>query len=370
MNKIGVGIIGASPERGWAAWAHVPALRALPQYEIRAVSTSRRESADAAHRAYHVDSYDNPHDLVRHEGVDLVVVSVKVPNHYAAVMAAFEAGKMVYCEWPLATDTAQALEMASQARQAGVRTVVGMQGRFAPQVQHARRLIEEGYLGDILSTTLVGSGIGWGGTTLRSGTYLFDERNGATVLTVPVMHAIDTLSYLVGEFESLQARFALRRPFVEVTDDHAKIAVTAPDQVSVSGLLTSGALASVFFRGGVSRAGNLCWQINGSEGDLGFRADAGNVQTADLHLHGGRGATSTAEEIVVPDELGERIPTLSFGYPANVARLYTQFAIDLEHGTRIAPDFSYAVARHRLLDRIRLAASEAGLSATILAAQA
>lgn len=163
MNKIGVGIIGASPERGWAAWAHVPALRALPQYEIRAVSTSRRESANAAQRAYRVDAYDNPHDLVRHEGVDLVVVSVRVPNHYAAVLAAIEAGKMVYCEWPLATDTAQALEMASQAKQAGVRTVVGLQGRFAPQVQHARRLIEDGYLGNypIYHSRRIWNRLGW-----------------------------------------------------------------------------------------------------------------------------------------------------------------------------------------------------------------
>ncbi len=62
MKKIGVGIIGASPERGWAVWAHVPALQALPQYEIRAVSTSRKESADAARRDLHVNAFDNPYD--------------------------------------------------------------------------------------------------------------------------------------------------------------------------------------------------------------------------------------------------------------------------------------------------------------------
>lgn len=40
-TKIGVGIIGASANRGWALAAHIPALKALPNYEIRAVSTSR-----------------------------------------------------------------------------------------------------------------------------------------------------------------------------------------------------------------------------------------------------------------------------------------------------------------------------------------
>jgi predicted dehydrogenase len=168
MNKIGVGIVGASPERGWAAWAHIPALQALPQYEIRAVSTSRRESAEAAQQVYRVDAFDNPQDLVRHDGVDLVVVSVKVPNHYPVVMAGIEAGKMVYCEWPLGMNTGQAMEMASRARQAGVRTVVGLQGRFSPQVQHARRLVEDGYVGEVLSTCLVGSGIAWGDVTPRA----------------------------------------------------------------------------------------------------------------------------------------------------------------------------------------------------------
>lgn len=357
MKKIGVGIIGASPERGWAAWAHIPALQALPQYEIRAVSTSRRESAEAAYRAYRVEAYDNAHDLVRHDGVDLVVVSVKVPNHYPAVLAALEVGKMVYCEWPLGLNTAQAAEMASRARQCGVRTVVGLQGRFAPQIQHARRLIEGGYLGSLLSATLVGSGSAWRNFTSQTGSYLFEEANGATVLTVPVMHAIDTLTSIVGEFESIQAQFALRTPFVEVTDNHSKIAVTAPDQVSVSGLLSNGALASVFYRGGVSRAGNLYWQLNGSDGDLAFTSDTGNVQTADLQLVGGRGTDKVVTKIVVPDELGDAIPFLSSGYAANVARLYVQLAMDLEHGTRTAPDFSYAVARHQLLDRIRAASN-------------
>jgi predicted dehydrogenase len=42
-DRIGVGVIGASPiNPGWAVKAHIPALKALPGYELRAVSTSRR----------------------------------------------------------------------------------------------------------------------------------------------------------------------------------------------------------------------------------------------------------------------------------------------------------------------------------------
>ena len=39
-GPIGVGIIGASPDRGWAMAAHIPALRALPAYDFRALSLS------------------------------------------------------------------------------------------------------------------------------------------------------------------------------------------------------------------------------------------------------------------------------------------------------------------------------------------
>ncbi len=41
-KRIRVGIIGANPDRGWAAQAHIPALKSLPDdFEITALSTSR-----------------------------------------------------------------------------------------------------------------------------------------------------------------------------------------------------------------------------------------------------------------------------------------------------------------------------------------
>ena len=51
-DKIRVGIIGASPHRGFASIAHIPALQALPGLEITAVCTTRQESADATARHF------------------------------------------------------------------------------------------------------------------------------------------------------------------------------------------------------------------------------------------------------------------------------------------------------------------------------
>jgi len=182
-NRIGVGLIGASPiNPGWGVIAHVPALRALPDFELRAVSTSRRDSADAAAKAFGVPAFDNHRDLINHPGVDLVVVTVKVMHHHELVSAALDAGKMVFSEWPLGANIAEAQDLAKHAEQAGVRTLIGLQARLAPAIRHARKLIADGYIGDVLATTLVASGGFWGPQTDRAHAYVFENSNGATTL--------------------------------------------------------------------------------------------------------------------------------------------------------------------------------------------
>ncbi len=51
-QQIRVGIVGASASRGWALQAHIPALRALPEFQLTAVCTTRRETADASAKAF------------------------------------------------------------------------------------------------------------------------------------------------------------------------------------------------------------------------------------------------------------------------------------------------------------------------------
>lgn len=360
MEQIGVGIIGASLlNPGWAVTAHIPALIALPQYEIRALSTSNRESADAAGKAFGVTSYDNTEDLIHHPGVDLVVVAVRVTSHHAIVSEALRAHKMVFAEWPLGVNLGEAFDLKTKANEAGVRTAVGLQARFSPQVQHARRLIADGYIGEVLSTSLVGSAGSWGSVTRRNTAYIFDESNGATPLSVSMLHALDALNFLLGDFETLRAVSAVRTPQVLVTEDDSIICATTPDQVALCGKLTSGAIASIFYRGGQSRGSNFYWEINGSEGDLVFEASLGNLQVADVRLRAGRGSSRQVEDLIVPDPDLEQYPTLPAGMASNVARLYLQLARDLKNGTRVTPDFSYAFMRHELVERIRRATQAA-----------
>src|SRR5207302_4131042 len=139
-RRIRVGIIGANPDRGWAAQAHIPALRSLSDdFEITALSTSRRESADAAGKLFGVPTtFDNHQDLVNSGAVDVVVVTVKVPYHLELATAALNAGKAVYCEWPLGNGLREAETLAALAKQRGVLAVVGLQARAAPSVAYAR----------------------------------------------------------------------------------------------------------------------------------------------------------------------------------------------------------------------------------------
>ena len=84
-------------------------------FEITALSTSRRESADAAGKLFGVPlAFDKHQELVNSPAVDVVAVTVKVPRHLELATAALEAGKAVYCEWPLGNGFKEA-EILAQA---------------------------------------------------------------------------------------------------------------------------------------------------------------------------------------------------------------------------------------------------------------
>src|SRR5437868_5803740 len=184
LSKLGVGIIGVSPTRGWAATAHIPALRALPNYEIRALSAHSTESARAAGEAFGVRKVFSDHEqLLAQRDIDVVAVTVKVPQHRELVSAALAAGKAVYCEWPLGRDIDDAQGMAALAAEQGVHTVVGLQARQAPAIEFVQQLLRDGYVGEVLSTTMIGLSIP-GDVVVMPNVYMLDKTNGATRLMI------------------------------------------------------------------------------------------------------------------------------------------------------------------------------------------
>lgn len=359
MNrKIGVGIIGASPERGWASDAHIPALAALPDFEFVALSTSRRESAEEASRKFQVPlAFDHHAPLIARPEVDVVAVTVKVPHHLELVRATIAAGKAVYCEWPLGKSLAEAEQMAALAREKGVYAAVGLQARSSPIIAYVRNLVAQGYVGEVLSSTIVADAINWGEDILGCYTYLLDRGNGASMLTIPFGHTVDAFCWCLGEFAELSATFATRRPRVRQVETGELLASDVADQIAVSGILHGGALASIHFRGGLSRGTHFQWEINGTQGDLMVTAGGGHIQMLPLSLHGAQGSERTMIEMPVPasyNPIGQLLADNSFA--ASVARAYVQLAGDLRTGHQTLPGFADAVVRHRMIEAMALSA--------------
>jgi predicted dehydrogenase len=357
-KRIRVGIIGANPDRGWAAQAHIPALKSLADdFEITALSTSRRASADAAGRSFDVPlTFDNHHALVNSDEVDVVAITVKVPHHLELATAALEAGKAVYCEWPLGNGADEAETLAALAGKQDVLAVVGLQARSSPPVAYVRDLINQGFVGEVLSTTLIGSGMGWGPSVEPFNAYLNDKSSGATMLSIAVGHAMDALCHCLGEIQQLSATMTTRRDSFTITDTGENRLMTTEDQVAVTGLLETGAALSVHYRGGSSRGTNLLWEINGTDGDLQVTSAGGQPQIFELTVHGGAGGQTSLTELPVPEQYWWS-PPQGTGPSANVAQAYARFVRDYREGTRLCPTFDDAVTRHHMLTAIETAAA-------------
>ena len=127
-RKIRVGIVGATVTvggSGWGAKTHVPALHALAEYELKAVCTTREETALASKAAFGAELAFHDFDaMLACPDIDLVTVVTRVPTHFDLVMRSLKAGKAVYCEWPLGATLAEAEQMASLATERSLYTAV------------------------------------------------------------------------------------------------------------------------------------------------------------------------------------------------------------------------------------------------------
>jgi predicted dehydrogenase len=360
-----VGIVGLQPGRSWAAFAHLPGIRAQQdKFEVTGVANRTYESSRAAAETNGIPrAYQSVDELVRSDDVDVVAVTVRVPNHREVVLKALDAGKVIYCEWPLARDLTEAEELAKVAGERGVRTFIGTQAIASPHIRHLKKLISGELIGSVLSHTLIGYGRIWGPEIDddASEKYLLDDENGATMLTIPVAHTLAAVQHVFGNVADVRSVIATRRKKVFSKQSKSYFDMTAPDQVGVQGYMSDGSVISLHYRGGFPPDKNgFTWEVNGSKGVLRVTGLTGSIQIEELRIErclAGEGGFSEAE---VPEEL----LTLCRGdyVPGNVGRMYEVMWKDLVHGTREAPDFNYAVELHRLIDRIRKAAIRLPLS--------
>jgi predicted dehydrogenase len=352
-QRIRVGVVGASAQRGFASLSHLPALKALADFELVAVCSSSVKTAAEAARHYGARlAFADAASLARNPAVDLVTVSVKVPEHLPAVMAAIDAGKHVYCEWPLGRDTGEAVAMRDAAARRSVCNVVGLQGQMAPAINYVKELVGQSYVGRVLAATMIGSAPSWGPSVESA--YQADMASGANILTITCGHQLDALCYCLGEFRELSATTVNQRPRIRLGNTGDEIAKNTPDQVVVDGIIGDDIAVAFQMRAGTARGTEFLFEIHGTEGDLVVTPSTSraSMQRQELSVRGGRSDEKGLVDLPVPDRLRWVPASVPQGSPYNVAQLYVKLAQSIRSATPATPDFTAAVTRHRMIDAI------------------
>lgn len=361
-GTIGLGVVGASAKYGWGMRAHMPAFMALPEYDLVAVCTTSRESAQESAERYSAGkAYWDYRELIADPAVEVVDVCVKAPSHHAIVMAALEAGKHVFCEWPLGANSVQAQEIAALARSKGVKTMVGLQSRYAPSFQHLRDLVQSGYLGTLLSANMTMFLPGLLRPRPERATWGADKGAGAHTLNIATGHALDVFLWCLGELEEVSAVVATQVPQWAVADSDRSVPVTSPDNVLLHGRLVGGALASAHVASIPWHGTAFRMEAYGSEGTLIATSDQ-MVEMVDPVLRGAKQWDETLQVLTPPASLRRVPPEMPEGVAVNMGQMFRRFAEAIREGTDAQPDFSEAARRHGTLDALELATASGAMT--------
>ena len=357
-NPIRVGIIGAGGR--WGPRAHVPAVKGVPQTELYAVCTAHADTAQAAADKFGVPrAYGNDKELNADAQVEAVAIAVRVPAHYQLTKNAIEAGKHVFCEWPLGANTKEAEELAVLARKRNVRTTVGLQRRASPAYLYMCQLVEQGYVGEVLAVnmTLMGSGVL---TRPSDRTWQRDVSLGANTLTITFGHVFDAMCMVVGELTELSAIVSTQvRQWFE-TDTRKYVDVTSPDNIVVQGRLDNGAVVNASCGVHPYHGSGHRLEIYGREGTLAMIGGGEGGGEQQRKIMGGQKDDKSLQELTVPEQFKWVPETVRNDGPAyEVGQMWVKFAEAIRTGSAIETDFDHAVRRHRMLDVI-VRASETG----------
>lgn len=348
-----IGFAGANADRGWARDAHLDAIRYVDAVVVQAVSARSQEIADKAASLFGASSaYDDSLALARDSEVDIVAVTVKVPEHRAIVLAALEAGKHVYCEWPLGRDLAEAQEMADAAIASGAHVAIGLQGENSQAIRHAAKLVKSGVIGKPLSLRVVSPTAGWGATSPPNYAYLQDKRNGATLSTIAGGHTLAAIEAVVGNYGEVGARASVLVDTMTLMGTDETVKRTCADHLITFGLHESGCVSSLEVVGGVT---DVPFQFA-------LRGDKGSLAIVGGHIGGFQAGTLRVECATGDSQAAEAFPGIPV-QSANVAELWARFAADINRGTRTVPDFDRAVRLTRLLDTIEQSAESGCVTA-------
>ncbi|KAJ7138252.1 oxidoreductase [Mycena epipterygia] len=331
-NPLRVGFVGLSSS-GWASMALGPALlhpSLASKYSLTAISTTSEASASASAKKHSTETrpvkafHGDTAGIAKDPEVDFVIVAVRAPAHKEAILPIIAAGKDFFIEWPAGMNLKETTEIAQAAQLKGIKTIVGLQGRYTPVVRQIKEFIDGGKIGKVLSSSIIAmapreSGF-WG--PRNKTTQLEYRLAGATMLDIAMGHELDIVTHVLGDFAFVSATSTIIYPtatlFSTTSSETRTAPVTAADHVAFSGLLKSGAVASVTWRGGyASTPGRtqFLWTIDGEDGSIRVEEDA--VGAAFIHIRDPKLFLN-----------GERVPTDEAwgGFSGNIRAAWADFA--------------------------------------------
>lgn len=223
-REIGIGLIGV----GWMGEVHSASYKRVgvhfPECDARArlliAGDEVEERAQNAAEKFGYEQWTTSwREVIDHPEVE--AVSICAPNflHRDVALAAAAAGKHFWGEKPLGRSPQETAEIVEAAERAGVRTIVGLNYRNPPAVQHARRLLETGALGEVthfrMQFVASYSANPKGALSWR----FVRDLGGFGVLADLGSHAVDLAQFLLGPIVRVSAASAIhipRRPKVEM----------------------------------------------------------------------------------------------------------------------------------------------------------
>jgi len=278
VTAIGIGLVGS----GYMGKAHAVALKAVgarfntnlrPVCEVICSTTTAGAARKAAEYGFN-SSTSHWEELVANPRVEAVVIASPQTTHCAISLAAFAAGKPVFCEKPLASSLEEARAMAAAATASGVPNMVGFNYIRAPAVQLAREMIRGGEIGEIVHVRAEHTEDFLADPEEPSSWRTRDACAGALGDLSP--HIINAVLRLVGPIERLTA---------DVETIHAsrpgangREAVTNDDQADILCRFENGTMGSISVsRVATGRKMGYAYEITGTKGALRFDAEDQNA---------------------------------------------------------------------------------------------
>jgi len=217
------------------------------------------------------------HKVVTNPEIDCVSICTPGGLHAEIAIEAAKNKKHIICEKPLANTKEQAEMMAAAVKEASVINFVNFNYRRVPAIILAKKLIDEGKLGNVLHIRAIYQQ-DWAAYEVGNYVWRFDNSvSGGGAISDKASHIIDLARYLVGEFIDVVSMDKVFIPFKIDPVTGEKKAVTSDDAAFFMANFDNGAMG-IFqtSRVSIGKKNWLALEINGTKGSLCFNLERMN----------------------------------------------------------------------------------------------